>query len=250
MADSAGSLKQVTMELGGKSPLIIFADTSVDQAVSGAMLANFYTQGEVCTHGTRVFVERPLYQAFLDELAQRTQSLIIGDPTDPATQIGALISANHLDKVMGYIERAKTEGARLICGGYRLDRPGYFVAPTVFADCTDEMELVHDEVFGPVMAVMPFDNEAEALQRANNTPFGLAGGVFTRDISRATRVTDQLKAGICWINTWGNSPAEMPVGGYKLSGWDVKTASRRCTPIPKPRACSLRTPRSSGLIDG
>ncbi|MBY4677453.1 betaine-aldehyde dehydrogenase [Marinobacterium arenosum] len=222
MADSAASLKEVTMELGGKSPLIVFDDSSVDNAVSGAMLANFYTQGEVCTHGTRVFVQDGIYDAFVEELAKRTGQMIVGDPLDPATQVGALISTNHLEKVLGYIEAAKTAGARLLCGGQRVTdgklASGNFVAPTVFVDCSDEMPQVREEIFGPVMSVLRFSSELEVIERANDTDYGLAAGVFTRDISRAHRVINQLQAGICWINSWGDSPAEMPVGGYKQSG--------------------------------
>ena len=222
MADSASNLKQVTMELGGKSPMIVFPDMPVEQAVTGAMLANFYTQGEVCTHGTRVFVHEDIYDAFLDSLARRTTALKVGDPLDPETQIGAVISFDHMQKILGYIEEAKTSGARLVCGGHRvtdkqLDQ-GNFVAPTVFADCTDEMTHVREEIFGPVMAVLKFTSEEEVIARANDTKYGLAAGVFTKDLQRANRVINQLQAGICWINTWGNSPAEMPVGGYKQSG--------------------------------
>lgn len=222
MADSSQNLKQVTMELGGKSPLIIFPDSSIDKAVSGAMLANFYTQGEVCTNGTRVFVHESLYDDFLTELKQRTQAMIIGDPQSPDTQVGALISEDHLEKVMGYIQSAIDAGANLICGGKRAVTgdlaKGAFVEPTVFADCTDDMPQVTDEIFGPVMSVLKFSDEAEVIQRANNTKYGLAAGVFTQDLARASRVINQMQAGICWINTWGNSPAEMPVGGYKESG--------------------------------
>jgi len=222
MAASASSLKQVTMELGGKSPLILFADTPVEQAVSGAMLANFYTQGEVCTHGTRVFVQDELYDAFCAQLKQRTEQLVIGDPMDSDTQIGALISPQHADKVMGFIEAAKAAGASILCGGEWVQVAGFeqgsFVQPTVLVDCTDDMPNVREEIFGPVMSVLRFSDEAEVLQRANDTRYGLAAGVFTRDLSRAHRVTNQLQAGICWVNSWGASPAEMPVGGYKESG--------------------------------
>ncbi|MGB0468382.1 MAG: betaine-aldehyde dehydrogenase [Pontibacterium sp.] len=222
MAAAAGSLKQVTMELGGKSPLIIFPDSSVDNAVSGAMLANFYTQGEVCTHGTRVFVHEAIYDAFLAELKSRTEQMVIGNPEDPETQVGALISQQHLQKVMAYIDAAQKAGARLLCGGQRvldngLDK-GAFVQPTVFADCRDDMPNVSDEIFGPVMSVLRFSDEEDVIERANASRYGLAAGVFTRDISRAHRVINRLQAGICWINTWGASPAEMPVGGYKESG--------------------------------
>jgi betaine-aldehyde dehydrogenase len=222
MAASSINLKEVTVELGGKSALIIFDDTPLDSAVSAAMLANFYTQGEVCTNGTRVFVQDALYNEFCAELKTRTKAMIIGDPMNLNTQLGALISRAHMQKVLGYIDAAKASGARLLCGGKRvLDRglnKGFFVEPTVFVDCQDDMPNVRDEIFGPVMAVLRFSDEAEVLKRANDTKYGLAAGVFTRDISRAHRVIAELEAGICWINAWGASPAEMPVGGYKESG--------------------------------
>lgn len=223
MADSATTLKEVTMELGGKSPLIIFDDADLDNAVSGALLANFYTQGEVCTHGTRVFVHEAIYDAFLEQVKKRTeQGAVIGDPMDPNTNIGALISADHLGKVMGFIDAANTSGARLVTGGNRVQpkgcEGGYFVEPTVYADCTDDMPQVREEIFGPVMSVLKFSDEADVIARANNTHYGLAAGVFTQNLQRAHRVIHQLQAGICWINAYGNSPAEMPVGGYKQSG--------------------------------
>ena len=222
MAASAQSLKQVTMELGGKSPMIIFPDMPVDQAVSAAMLANFYTQGEVCTNGTRVFVHQDIMEAFTAELKTRTQAMVVGDPMDMATQVGALISKDHMNKVLGFIEAAKAAGAKLLCGGYQVTENGLdkgaFVAPTVFTECTDDMPQVKDEIFGPVMSVLSFSDEDEVIARANDTKYGLAAGVFTKDFARAHRVINQLQAGICWINAWGASPAEMPVGGYKESG--------------------------------
>ena len=222
MAAAASSLKEVTMELGGKSPLIVFPDMPVDQAVSGAMLANFYTQGEVCTNGTRVFVHEDMLEAFNAELKQRTEAMIIGDPMDMDTQVGSLIHKDHMEKVLSYVAAAKEAGATLLCGGERYTENGCengaFVKPTVFTGCTDDMPQVRDEIFGPVMSVLSFKDEDEVIQRANNTKYGLAAGVFTKDISRAHRVIKQLEAGICWINTWGASPAEMPVGGYKESG--------------------------------
>lgn len=222
MAASASSLKEVTMELGGKSPLIIFPDMPVDQAVSGAMLANFYTQGEVCTNGTRVFVHEDMLEAFAKELKARTEAMIIGDPMDMNTQVGSLINKGHMEKVLGYIQAAKDAGATVLCGGEQYTANGCangaFVAPTVFINCTDDMPQVRDEIFGPVMSVLTFKDEDEVIARANNTKYGLAAGVFTKDISRAHRVIKQMEAGICWINTWGASPAEMPVGGYKESG--------------------------------
>lgn len=222
MADSASNLKQVTMELGGKSPLIIFDDADIERAVSGAMLANFYTQGEVCTNGTRVFVHDAIYDRFLEQLAARTARMVIGDPTHPDTQVGALVSAEHMNKVLGYISAGREAGARLLVGGHRVTRDGLdkgcFVEPTVLADCTDDMPNVTDEIFGPVMSVLRFSDEEEVIRRANGTEYGLAAGVFTNDFARAHRVIARMQAGICWINSWGASPAEMPVGGYKLSG--------------------------------
>lgn len=222
MQGAANTLKETTMELGGKSPLIIFEDTSVEVAVSAAMLANFYTQGEVCTNGTRVYVHEAIYEHFCRELKQRTEAMQIGDPLNPDTQVGALISQKHLDKVLSYIEHGKSDGATLLCGGERATEQGlengFFVKPTVFINCRDDMSIVTDEIFGPVMSVMTFSDESSVITAANQSELGLAAGVFTRDISRAHRVIGQLNAGICWINTWGASPAEMPVGGYKQSG--------------------------------
>ena len=223
VASAAGSLKEVTMELGGKSPLLVFEDADVSQAVSAAMLGNFYTQGEVCTNCTRVYVHKDVYQSFISELKERTENNIIaGDPLDPKTNLGALISKNHQDLVMGYIDKGIAEGATLLTGGKALSPEsapnGYFVAPTVFTDCTDDMSIVKEEIFGPVMSVLVFEDEADVIRRANDTHLGLAAGVFTKDIKRGHRVIHQLQAGICWINSYGNSPAEMPVGGYKQSG--------------------------------
>ncbi|HBV75252.1 MULTISPECIES: betaine-aldehyde dehydrogenase [Vibrio] len=222
MGDSAKTLKSVTMELGGKSPLVIFDDAKLDQAVSAAMVANFYTQGEVCTHGTRVFVHEAMYDDFIAQLKARTEKMIVGDPMDINTQVGSLISKEHLGKVLSAIEAAKQSGATLLTGGYQVTDKGLengnFVAPTVFIDCDDNMTHVQQEIFGPVMSVLKFSDEDEVIQRANATEFGLAAGIFTQNLSRAHRVIHQMLAGICWINTWGNSPAEMPVGGYKHSG--------------------------------
>lgn len=223
MANASGSLKEVTMELGGKSPLIIFDDADVDNAVSAAMLGNFYTQGEICTNATRVYVHDAVYDDFVSRLLQRTkQNIVIGDPLDPATNFGALISYQHQQKVMACIAQGKTEGATLLCGGSALSPAaaphGFFVAPTIFADCQDNMSIVRDEIFGPVMCLLRFSDEADVIERANATDYGLAAGVFTQDISRAHRVIHQLQSGICWINSYGLSPVEMPVGGYKQSG--------------------------------
>lgn len=223
MAAAATTLKEVTMELGGKSPLIIFDDADLEDAVSAAMLGNFYTQGEICTNGTRVFVQSGIKDAFMARLLERTQNNIVaGDPMNPDVNFGALISKKHQQLVMSYIEKGRSEGAKLECGGQVLTptgcEQGYFVAPTIFSDCTDGMTIVKEEIFGPVMSVLDFETEDEVIRRANDTELGLAAGVFTKDIRRAHRVIHQMQAGICWINAYGNSPAEMAVGGYKLSG--------------------------------
>jgi betaine-aldehyde dehydrogenase len=222
MADAAQTLKHVTLELGGKSPLIIFADADIDNAVSASMMANFYTQGEICSNGTRVFVEKRIHNQFLDALLARTQKMRIGDPMDAETQVGALISKQHMEKVLAYIEAGKNAGAQLLCGGGRPEDPalarGNFVEPAIFDACSDGMKIVKEEIFGPVMAVLTFDDEDEVVARANDTEFGLAAGVFTRDLQRAHRVVAKLQAGTCWINNYNVTPIEMPFGGYKQSG--------------------------------
>ncbi len=222
MASAAKGLKAVTLELGGKSPLIVFDDADVDNAVSGAMLANFYSTGQVCSNGTRVFVQRPILERFLERLAERTAKLTIGDPLDPATQIGPLVSEAQLDLVMGHINRARREGVRLVAGGRRLTAgalgKGYFFEPTIFEAADDTPAIVRDEVFGPVMTVLGFDDEDEVIARANDTEFGLAAGVFTQDLTRAHRVIARLDAGTCWINQYNVTPVELPFGGVKSSG--------------------------------
>ncbi|WP_250509775.1 betaine-aldehyde dehydrogenase [Caballeronia sp. GACF4] len=223
MAHAGGStLKEVTMELGGKSPLIVFHDANLERAADIAMSANFFSSGQVCTNGTRVFVERGVIERFEALVLERVKRIRIGAPDDPLTNFGPLASAAQLHKVLGFIESGKREGARLIAGGARMSdgafARGQYVAPTVFADCRDDMRIVREEIFGPVMSILAFDDEDEVIARANDTEYGLAAGVVTENISRAHRVIHRLQAGICWINTWGESPAEMPVGGYKQSG--------------------------------
>lgn len=222
MGEAARNLKPVTLELGGKSPLIVFDDAALDDAVGGAMLANFYSSGQVCSNGTRVFVQRPVLREFLDRLLARTRRLRIGDPADPATQIGPLVSARQMDEVLGHIARARRDGLEPAIGGSRLRGPdfddGFFIEPTIFVAQNDTAAIVRDEVFGPVMTVLPFDGEEEAIARANATDFGLAAGVFTADLARAHRVIARLEAGTCWINTYNVTPVELPFGGTKLSG--------------------------------
>jgi betaine-aldehyde dehydrogenase len=222
LQQSAPTLKHITLELGGKSPLIVFADAHLDNAVAAALLANFYTQGEVCSNGTRVFVQRGVVAEFTARLVERTRAMRIGDPQDPATHVGALISREHLEKVLGYIDLGRRAGAQVLCGGGPPADPalagGYFVEPTIFAGCTDDMAVVRDEIFGPVLTLLEFDTEDEVVARANATEFGLAAGVFTQDLTRAHRVVAALEAGTIWINNYNVTPIELPFGGYKRSG--------------------------------
>ena len=222
MADAAATLKVVTLELGGKSALIVFEDADLDEAVSGALLANFYSAGEVCTNGTRVFVHRKICDEFLAKLKMRTEAMVVGDPLDPATQMGALISEAHMEKVLSYIALGQQQGATLLTGGKRLTggalAKGAFVQPTIFTHCTDDMAIVREEIFGPVMSVLDFEDEAEVVARANDTDLGLAAGIFTNDLTRAHRVIAALEAGTCWINTYNITPIELPFGGNKQSG--------------------------------
>jgi len=219
----AGSLmKHATMELGGKSPLIIFDDADVENAVGGAMLANFYSTGQVCSNGTRVFVQNGIYERFIERLTARTSKIRIGDPLDPQTQMGPLINKAQHEKVTGYIEIGKAEGATLHHGGGipRLQgfENGFFVEPTIFTGVKDDMRIAREEIFGPVMSVLRFSKEDEVIERANDTEFGLSAGVFTRDLPRAHRVIADIKAGSCWINHYNLAPAELPFGGFKQSG--------------------------------
>jgi betaine-aldehyde dehydrogenase len=222
MADAAQTLKAVTLELGGKSPLIVFGDATLDNAVGGALLANFYSSGQVCSNATRVFVHSSIKAAFLERLMKRVAAMRIGDPMDPATQVGALVSEQHMHKVLSYVERGRADGARLLIGGQRVTTgalaDGYFVAPAIFDACRDDMRIVREEIFGPVMSVLEFEDEREVIERANATEFGLAAGVFTNDLTRGHRVIAQLEAGTCWINHYNVTPIELPFGGVKMSG--------------------------------
>ncbi|MBY0559490.1 betaine-aldehyde dehydrogenase [Hyphomicrobium sp.] len=223
LAAAAASLKRTTMELSGKSALLVFPDADLRQAVSAAMLGNFYTQGEICTNCTRVYVHEDIHDRFVDMVVERTKKLRVGDPLAPETQVGALISQVHMDRVLGFVAAGQKEGARLRYGGERVDEDelarGNFVRPAVFTDCTDDMSIVRQEIFGPVMSVLKFRDEDDAITRANATRYGLAAGVFTRDLARAHRVAARLEAGICWINNYNVTPVEMPFGGIKESGF-------------------------------
>ena len=217
-AAAAAGIKHVTMELGGKSPMIVFDDADIENAVGGAILGNFYSSGQVCSNGTRVFVHKNIKEAFLKRLSERLATAVIGDPQVPETNFGPMVSKRQLDIVMGYIEKGKAEGARLVYGGNRIERDGFYLEPTVFADVKDDMTIAREEIFGPVMAVLDFEDEDDVMARANDTEFGLAAGVFTADLTRAHRVAANFEAGTCFINSYNDAPVEAPFGGSKSSG--------------------------------
>lgn len=219
----AGShMKHATMELGGKSPLIVFDDADIENAIGGAMLGNFYSTGQVCSNGTRVFVQKGVHDRFVERLVERTKKIRIGDPLDPETQMGPMVSRAQHDKVRAYVELGKADGATLAAGGgvpsLQGFEGGFFIEPTVFTGVTDTMRIAREEIFGPVMSVLSFDGEDEVIARANDTEFGLSAGVFTRDLTRAHRVIGELQAGTCWINAYNLTPVEIPFGGVKQSG--------------------------------
>ncbi|MBY6141076.1 betaine-aldehyde dehydrogenase [Leisingera daeponensis] len=221
-ASAASQLKHTTMELGGKSPLIVYDDADIESAVIGALLGNFYSTGQVCTNCTRVYVHETVMDQFLAQLSEMTRRIRIGDPRDPETQMGPLVSDTQLAAVMSYIEAGKAEGAHLFLGGGRPALPGLedgsFIEPTIFTGVRDEMRIAREEIFGPVMCVMSFAGDEEVIERANNTAFGLAAGVFTKDLRRAHRTADRLQAGICWINNFNVYTVQPPFGGFKKSG--------------------------------
>ena len=221
LKSAADSIKKVTLELGGKSPLIIFEDADLDQAVGGALMANFYSTGQVCSNGTRVFVQRSVKEAFIQKLVDRTKVLKLGDPFDPETQIGPLVSSELYEKVMSYMAIGKSE-AKLLIGGDTTSVAGFekgnWVLPTIFDADSDQKKIVTDEIFGPLMSILTFDDEEEVIARANDTVYGLSAGVFTNDLRRAHRVIAEVQAGTCWINAYNLTPIELPFGGHKMSG--------------------------------
>jgi len=230
---AAGGMKYVTMELGGKSPVLVLPDADIDSAVDGAMMANFFSTGQVCTNGTRVFVHEDQKADFESRLQQKMSYIRPGDLMDPNTNFGPLVSKAHYDKVIGYIRHGiEIDKAKLLCGGSEKPEAikgledGYWVKPTVFTDCVDSMKIVQEEIFGPVMTILTYKTVDEAIERANATRLGLAAGVFTRDLNMAHKVIARLEAGITWVNTWGESPAEMSVGGWKQSGIGVENGKR------------------------
>jgi len=217
-AAAKSNLKRVTLELGGKSPNIVFADADMDQAVEGSHFALFFNQGQCCCAGSRLFVEEKAYDEFVERSAARARKRTVGNPFDPQTEQGPQVDQTQFDKVMGYIDAGKRQGAKLVCGGDRVGDKGYFIAPTVFADVKDEMTIAQEEIFGPVQSILKFRNMDELVERANNTMYGLAAAVWTRDISKAHTIASEVRAGTVWINCYDVFSAAAPFGGFKQSG--------------------------------
>jgi aldehyde dehydrogenase (NAD+) len=212
------NLKRVTLELGGKSPNIVFADTNIDEAVEGAHFGLFFNHGQCCCAGSRVFVEQRIYDEFVDKSAERARNRTVGDPFDPKTEQGPQVDEAQFDKIMSYIGSGRKEGAKLMCGGDRVGNRGYFVAPTVFADVKDDMTIAREEIFGPVMSIIPFKGLDEVVDRANRTTYGLAAAVWTRDIQKALAVANSVRAGTVWVNCYNVLDSRAPFGGFKQSG--------------------------------
>jgi len=222
MRSAADTMKRLTLELGGKSPNIVFADADIDSAVKGAITGIFYGKGEVCNAGSRLFLESKIQDEFLEKLVARAKKMQPADPLDPKTRMGAIVSQEQMKTVLGYIETGKKEGAKLIAGGNRVSvdgGKGFFIEPTIFGGVKNEMTIAQEEIFGPVLATLSFDDIDQVIQQANNNPYGLASAVWTRDIKKAHMVSRQLKAGTVWINTYGLMDASLGFGGYKSSGF-------------------------------
>jgi aldehyde dehydrogenase (NAD+) len=217
-AAAKSNLKRVTLELGGKSPNIVFADTDLDEAVEGAHFGLFFNHGQCCCAGSRVFVEEKIYDEFVEKSSARARNRTVGDPFDPKTEQGPQVDQAQFDKIMGYIDSGRSEGAKLVCGGERVGDRGYFVQPTVFADVQDNMKIAEEEIFGPVMSVIPFKNLDEVVIRANRTTYGLAAAVWTRDIKKALAIANNVRAGTVWVNCYNVLDTRAPFGGFKQSG--------------------------------
>jgi aldehyde dehydrogenase (NAD+) len=218
MVDASGTLKRLTFELGGKSPNVVFADADLDAAVAGAEFGLFFNQGQCCCAGSRLFVEQSIHDKFVERVVARAKTRQIGDPLDPNTTQGPQVDADQFHKIMGYIDKGKSEGANCLTGGSRIGNKGFFIEPTVFGNVTDDMSIAKDEIFGPVMSILPFKNVDEIIDRANNTYYGLAAAVWTKDVQKAHRFAASVRAGTVWVNCYDVFDAAAPFGGFKMSG--------------------------------
>lgn len=241
---SAGTLKRITLELGGKSPNIVFADADMDLAVQGAAMAVYSNCGQVCAAGSRLFVERKVYEAFVDRLAAHTRQVRVGDPLDPQTEVGPLISARQMDRVLGYMASGSEEGARLACGGGRMPGEalarGNFVQPTVFADVHNDMRIAREEIFGPVISAIPFDDIDDVIHQANATSYGLASGLWTRDVNKVHLIARALRAGSVWVNCYMQMDPAVPFGGYKTSGYGRESGRQHLESFLEVKAVTIK----------
>ena len=245
VAASAGNLKRVSLELGGKSPDVVFADADLDAAVPGAAMAVFANSGQICSAGTRLFVERKIYEEFTARVAEFGRGLRVGDGRDPKTQVGPLVSAEQLERVTGYLAIGRQEGARPLAGGERLTEggmaKGFFVPPTVFADVKDDMRIAQEEIFGPVISAIPFTDIAEVIERANRTSYGLGSGLWTRDVTKAHTLARGIRAGSVWINCYQAMDPAVPFGGYKMSGYGREGGKQHVEEYLNVKAVWIRT---------
>ena len=242
---SAGNIKRLSLELGGKSPDIVFADANLDEAVPGAAMAVFSNAGQICSAGTRLFVERKIYDEFVHRVAEYGKTIKVGNGIDPETQMGPVVSSSQLDRVLGYLQLGHKEGAKALSGGERLTggdfNKGYFVPPTVFADVNDDMTIAKEEIFGPVISALPFDDIDDVVRRANTTPFGLGSGVWTRDVGKAHRMAGAIRAGTVWINCYQAMDPAVPFGGYKMSGYGRESGVQHVEEYLNVKAVFIKT---------